>query len=44
MFTLLRVTAELFRASKDSYELSQMDPRDALPHAHRAVHGGGRWL
>jgi len=23
-------------------QLMQMDPRDALPHAHRAVHRGGR--
>jgi len=23
------------------YQLSQMDPRDALPHAHRSVRRGG---
>jgi len=30
----------------NKYQLSrmQMDPRDALPHAHRAVHRGGHWV
>jgi len=28
--------------SRNEYQLSQMDPRDALSHAHRAVHKGER--